>query len=56
MILLLVNYQKNYKLTEFHLPYKQTKEGIAQGYTNGKVFSIPDYTAISKRISKDLST
>jgi len=37
----------------FHWPYRQTKEGIAQGHVNGKVpTSIPDYATINKRINK----
>jgi hypothetical protein len=44
--LLLLGYTKVY----FHLPYRQTKEGIAKGHTKGKVpTSIPDYTTISRR-------
>jgi hypothetical protein len=35
-----------------NLPYRQTKEGIAQGYVKGKVPSILDYTTISKRINR----
>jgi Transposase DDE domain len=38
--LLLLGYAKAY----FHLPYRQTEEGIAQGHAHGKVPSIPDYT------------
>ncbi|MER5175408.1 MAG: transposase [Candidatus Nitrosocosmicus sp.] len=33
----------------FHLPYRQTKEGIAQGHVKGKVPSIPDYSTIRRR-------
>ena len=48
-ILLLLEYIKVY----FHWPYRQTKEGIAQGHVNGKVpTSIPDYATINKRINK----
>ncbi len=36
----------------FHLPYRQTKEGIAQGHAKGKVPSIPYYTTINRRINK----
>ncbi len=43
--LLLLGYAKVY----FHLPYRQTKEGIAQGHAKGKVPSIPDYTTISTK-------
>lgn len=43
--LLLLGYAKVY----FHLPYRQT-EGIAQGHAKGKVPSISDYSAISRRI------
>ena len=46
--LLLLGYAKAY----FHLPYRQTKEGIAQGHANGKVPSIPDYTTINRRINR----
>ena len=46
--LLLLGYAKVY----FHLPYRQT-EGIAQGHAKGKVLpSIPNYTAINRRINK----
>jgi hypothetical protein len=31
------------------LPFRQTKEGIAQGHAHGKVPSIPDYTTINRR-------
>jgi hypothetical protein len=34
------------------LPYRQTKEGIAQGHAHGKVPSIPDYTTINRRINR----
>ena len=37
---LLLGYAKVY----FHLPYRQTDEGIAQGHAKCKVPSIPDYT------------
>ena len=40
----LLGYAKAY----FHLPYRQTKEGIAQGHAKGKVPSIPDYSTISR--------
>jgi hypothetical protein len=46
--LLLLGHAKAY----FHLPYRQTKEGIAQGHARGKVPSIPDYTTISRRINR----
>jgi hypothetical protein len=46
--LLLLGYAKVY----FHLPYRQTKEGIAKGHAKGKVPSIPDYTTISRRINR----
>ena len=46
--LLLLGYAKIY----FHLPYRQTKEGIAQGHAKGKVPSIPDYTTINRRINR----
>jgi IS5 family transposase len=34
------------------LPFRQTKEGIAQGHAKGKVPSIPDYTTINRRINR----
>ncbi len=37
--LLLLGYAKAY----FHLPYRQTKEGIAQGHAKGKIPDIPNY-------------
>ncbi len=43
--LLLLGYAKVY----FHLPYRQTKEGITQGHAKGKVPSIPDFTTICKK-------
>src|SRR4051812_14591778 len=47
--LLLLGYAKVY----FHLPYRQTEEGTAQGHAKGKVLpSIPDYTTINSRINK----
>ncbi len=46
--LLLLGYAKVY----FHLPFRQTVEGIAQGHAKGKVPSIPDYTTISRRINR----
>ncbi len=46
--LLLLGYAKVY----FHLPFRQTEEGIAQGHAKGKVPSIPDYTTISRRINR----
>ena len=36
----------------FHLPYRQTEEGIAQGHAKWKVPSIPDYTTINRRINR----
>jgi hypothetical protein len=36
----------------FHLPYRQTKEGIAQGYAKGKAPSIPNYTITNRRINR----
>jgi hypothetical protein len=36
----------------FHLPYRQTEEGIAQGHAKCKVPSIPDYTTINRRINR----
>ena len=51
--LLLLGYAKAY----FHLPYRQTKEGIAQAHAKGKVPSIPDYSTISRRINRlDIKT
>ena len=47
-LLLLLGYAKAY----FHLPYRQTEEGIAQGHAHGKVPSIPDYTTINRRINR----
>jgi hypothetical protein len=44
----LLGYAKAY----FHLPFRQTKEGIAQGHAKGKVPSIPNYSTISRRINK----
>ena len=38
-LLLLLGYAKAY----FHLPYRQTKEGITQAHAKGKVPSIPIY-------------
>ena len=46
--LLLLGYAKVY----FHLPYRQTKEGIAQGQAKGKVSGIPDYSTISRRMNR----
>src|SRR6185436_5851877 len=46
--LLLLGYAKVY----FHLPFRQTEEGIAKGYAKGKIPSIPDYTTISRRINR----
>ena len=46
--LLLLGYAKVY----FHLPFRQTEEGIAQGHAKGKVPSIPDYSTISRRINR----
>ncbi len=46
--LLLLRYAKAY----FHLPYRQTNEGIAQGHAHGKVPSIPDYTTINRRVNR----
>src|SRR5690242_21636478 len=47
--LLLLGYAKVY----FHLPYRQTNEGIAQeGMLKTRVPSIPDYTTISRRINQ----
>jgi hypothetical protein len=46
--LLLLGHAKAY----FHLPYRQTKEGIAQGHAKEKLPSIPDFTTINRRIDK----
>ena len=46
--LLMLGYAKAY----FHLPYRQTEEGIAQEHAKGKVPSIPDYTTINRRINR----
>src|ERR1700750_3050265 len=46
--LLLLGYAKAY----FHLPYRQTNEGIAQGHAKGKVPTIPHYTTINRRINQ----
>src|SRR6185312_15348124 len=47
--LLLLGYAKAY----FHLPYRQTEEGITQAHAKGKaVPSIPHYTTINRRINK----
>ena len=43
--LLLSGYAKAY----FHLPYRRTTEGIAQGYAKGKLSFIPDFTTICKK-------
>src|SRR6476469_10712546 len=46
---LLLGYAKAY----FHLPYRQTEEGIAQGHAKDKVpISIPHSTTINRRINK----
>ena len=45
--LLLLGYAKAY----FHLPYRQTKEGITQGHAKGKIPSIPNFTTINRRIN-----
>jgi hypothetical protein len=47
-LLLLLGYAKVY----FHLPFRQTKEGIAQEHAIGKVPSIPDHSTISRRINR----
>ena len=46
--LLLLGYAKAY----FHLPYRQTEEGITQAHAKGKVPSIPDFTTINRRINR----
>ena len=46
--LLLLGHAKAY----FHLLYRQTEEGIAQGHAKGKVPSIPNYTTINRRINR----
>ena len=45
--LLLLGYAKAY----FHLPYRQTEEGITQAHAKGKVPSIPNYTTINRKIN-----
>jgi hypothetical protein len=47
-LLLLLGYAKAY----FHLPYRQTEEGITQAHAKGKVSSIPDFTTINRRINR----
>ena len=47
--LLLLGYAKVY----FHLPYRQTKEGIVQAHAKGKIPpSIPNYNTINRRINR----
>ncbi len=46
--LLLLGYAEVY----FHLPYRQTEEGITQRHAHGKVPSIPDCSTISRRINR----
>ncbi len=42
-----------YAKVYFHLPYRQTKEGIVKGHTKGKLLSsIPDFSKINKRINR----
>jgi Transposase DDE domain len=49
--LLLLGYTRVY----FHLPYRQTEEGIVRAYAKDKIPSIPDYsTIISRRIINKL--
>ena len=48
-LLLLLGYANK---AYFHLPYRQTKEGIAQGHAKWKVPSISDYTTINRRINR----
>ncbi|HXS59635.1 MAG TPA: transposase [Candidatus Sulfopaludibacter sp.] len=43
--LLLLGHAKAY----FHLPYRQTNEGIAQAHAKGKLPSIPDFTTINRK-------
>jgi hypothetical protein len=47
-LLLLLGYAKAY----FHLPYRQTEEGITQAHAKGKVPSIPNFTTINRRINR----
>ena len=47
-LLLLLGYAKIY----FHLLFRQTKEGIAQGHAYRRVPSIPKYSTINRRINK----
>ena len=46
--LLLLGHAKAY----FHLPYRQTKEGITQADAKGKLSPIPDFTTINRRINR----
>jgi hypothetical protein len=49
IFLLLLGYAKVY----FHLPDRQTEEGIAQGHAHGKVpTSIPDYTTTNRILNR----
>ncbi len=43
--LLLLGYAKVY----FHLPYRQTKEGIVKWHARNKIPSIPDFSIINRR-------
>ena len=43
--LLLLGYAKAY----FHLPYRQTKEGISQGHAKGKVSYLRFYNYLQKK-------
>ena len=45
-----------YAKVYFHLPYRQTKEGITQGHAKGKVPSIPDFTTICKKKNKQIKS
>jgi hypothetical protein len=36
----------------FHLPYRQTEEGVVRAHASNKVPSIPDYSTINRRINK----
>jgi hypothetical protein len=46
--LILLGYAKVY----FHLPCRQTKEGITQARAKGKVPSLPDFTTINRKINR----
>ena len=41
-----------YTRAYFHLPYRQTQEGVVMAYASTKLPCIPDYSTISRRINK----